>query len=205
MTKFLSGVRMTLFVMLCLMIAIVSARYLVPGAPGAAPDILANGYTRFGALTAHVTFAIIALAIGPFQFLNRVRVKNPSLHRRLGTLYVITCICGAIAGFALALGTTAGPIASVGFGGLAVCWIGATAQAWRFARARDFTSHQRWMIRSFALTFAAVTLRLYLPISMVMGWDFMDSYRAISFLCWIPNLIVAEIWIAATMQRKAAA
>ncbi|HEX4097339.1 MAG TPA: DUF2306 domain-containing protein [Caulobacteraceae bacterium] len=48
----------------------------------------------------------------------------------------------------------------------------ATAQAWRYAKARDFLRHQRWMTRSYALTFAAVTLRLYVRISAVAHLDF---------------------------------
>jgi hypothetical protein len=76
-----------------------------------------------------------------------------------------------------------------------VAWIGTTAYAWRLAVARRFVEHRRWMVRSFALTFAAVTLRLYLPIAPIMGWDFMVAYRAISILCWVPNLIVAELYL----------
>lgn len=55
------------------------------------------------------------------------------------------------------------------------------------------------MIRSFALTFAAVTLRLYLPLHLLFQVSFDDAYRAISFLCWVPNLLIAELYL-----RKAA-
>ena len=68
-----------------------------------------------------------------------------------------------------------------------------TAMAWTSAVRRDFVAHERWMIRSFALTLAAVTLRLYLPIAPVLGYPFMPAYVAISWLCWVPNLIVAEL------------
>jgi len=52
------------------------------------------------------------------------------------------------------------------------------------------------MIRSWALTLSAVTLRLYLSAIPVLGLDFVDAYRAISFLCWVPNLLLAEAWLA---------
>jgi len=45
-----------------------------------------------------------------------------------------------------------------GFGSLAVLWASTTYRGYRAARNRDFASHQAWMIRSFALTFAAPTL-----------------------------------------------
>lgn len=51
------------------------------------------------------------------------------------------------------------------------------------------------MIRSFALTFAAVTLRLYLPIAQLPPSEFDAAYRAISFLCWLPSLVVAEVYL----------
>lgn len=51
------------------------------------------------------------------------------------------------------------------------------------------------MIRSWALTLAAVTLRVYLPLVMALDLPFLPWYRAISFLAWVPNLIVAELWL----------
>src|SRR5260370_20371385 len=51
------------------------------------------------------------------------------------------------------------------------------------------------MIRSYALTLAAVTLRIYLPASQIAGIPFPDAYQTISWLCWVPNLVVAEWWI----------
>ena len=67
---------------------------------------------------------------------------------------------------------------------------------------RDLVAHREWMIRSFALTFAAVTLRLYLPIAQLLPVELDDAYRAISFLCWAPNLVVAEAYLR---QRRRAA
>jgi hypothetical protein len=55
--------------------------------------------------------------------------------------------------------------------------------------------HREWVIRSFALAFAAVTLRLYLPIAQLLPVEFDDAYRAISFLCWVPSLVVAEAYL----------
>ena len=180
---------------LAMVIALTSYRYLMPGMPGAAANVLANRFTSTGALVVHVAFAATALALGALQLFPRLRARWPTWHRRAGTVYVIACMIGGAAGLVLALGTTAGPIGTAGFGALALLWIGCTAQAWRFAKARDFISHRRWMIRSYALTFAAVTLRIYLPIAIMARLDIGPAYQAISFLCWVPNLIVAELWL----------
>ena len=45
-----------------------------------------------------------------------------------------------------------------GFGMLAVLWLFTTAMAYRRVLQGKIQSHREWMIRSFALTFAAVTL-----------------------------------------------
>jgi uncharacterized membrane protein len=176
-------------------IALASCRYLLPGMPGGAPNIVANRFTHTGALVLHAGVSATALSLGALQFFPRFRARWPVWHRRAGTVYVICCMIGGCAALLLAAGTTAGPIGTAGFGLLAICWLGTTAQAWRYARARDFVRHRRWMTRSYALTFAAVTLRLYLPVLFIGQLDFMAGYRAISFLCWVPNLIVAELWL----------
>jgi hypothetical protein len=45
------------------------------------------------------------------------------------------------------------------------------------------------------LTLAAVALRIYLPLSVVMGWSFDAAYPAIAWLCWVPNLVLAELYL----------
>jgi hypothetical protein len=40
-----------------------------------------------------------------------------------------------------------------------------------------------------------VTLRIYLPIAIMARLDVGAAYQAISFLAWVPNLIVAELWL----------
>jgi len=83
-----------------------------------------------------------------------------------------------------------------------VIWIAVNLLGWRAAVQGRFVEHRRWMIRSWALTLAAVTLRLYLPLVMVLDLPFLPCYRAISFLAWVPNLIVAELWLRRTGPRR---
>jgi hypothetical protein len=181
-----------------LLIALASARYLVPGAPGGAPGIIANAFAKYGALTVHAGFAIVALTIGPFQFLRGLRgPAGPACTAGwAGPMCWPASIAGA-AGLVLALGATTGPVSTAGFGLLAVLWLFTTTRAWTSAMNRRFDEHRRWMIRSFALTFAAVTLRLYLPFAFFSPFGYDDTYRAISFLCWVPNLAFAEVFAGA--------
>lgn len=174
--------------------------YLVPQT--LAPPGVRENPMIYPWLMIHAGLAGIAMVLGPFQFLTRLRVKQPRLHRWMGGTYVFACLTGGVAGLLLASGSTAGPIAQYGFGFLGLAWLLTTGMAWRMALARRFDDHRRWMIRSFALTFAAVTLRLYLPFPPLMGFSFVEGYRAISWLCWVPNLIAAELYLARGRMPK---
>jgi len=61
------------------------------------------------------------------------------------------------------------------------------------------------MVRSFALTFAAVTLRLLLVGFMIAGFEYGPATVYIAWLCWIPNLIFAQWWISRTKNKAIAA
>ena len=143
----------------------------------------------------HFGIGGVALLVGPFQFVPAVRARMPVLHRWLGRIYVAACLLSGGAGFVLASNTSAGPIARTGFSLLAIFWILTTGMAFARARQRNFAEHKRWMIRSFALTLAAVTLRIYLPVSAIfLKIEFVVAYPVIAFACWVPNVIVAE-WL----------
>lgn len=76
-----------------------------------------------------------------------------------------------------------------------MAWIVATGLAVRFILRGEAIRHRRWMIRSFALTAAAITLRLYLPLIFVFHWSFSIAYPAIAWLCWIPNALAVELYL----------
>jgi uncharacterized membrane protein len=182
-----------LLALICLAVALFSARFLLPSpvmAEGMAPHLQARPVV----FLVHVAGGVTALALGAFQL---VTWRGPRRwwHRTAGRVYVVACLIGAVAGLGLAATSPSGPVAGAGFGLLALAWFSTTALAWRKAVTGDFAQHRRWMIRSLALTFAAVTLRIMIPLSMINGVDFAVAYPAIAFLCWIPNLIVAELWL----------
>lgn len=192
-----------LAILLSVGIALFSYRYLSPASLFGAPNVLGNLFARPW-LPIHAGGAATALLLGGFQFVPALR-RSRTLHRWLGRLYAASCIVGGFAGLTLAFGSTAGPVAGWGFGLLAVAWIHVTAQGWLTARARRFDEHRRWMMRSFALTFAAVTLRLYLPLAAVAGLDGLQAYRAIAWLCWVPNLVLIELHLRRGQSRGAPA
>jgi uncharacterized membrane protein len=146
----------------------------------------------------HLLGGGIALWLGPLQFVRRLRARIPAVHRWLGRGYVVACLGASVAGAVLAPNSMGGIPAHLGFGLLAVAWFVTTATAYRAIRQGDRARHSRWMVRSFALTLAAVTLRIYLPSSAMLGIPFDVAYRWIAWLAWIPNLLAAE-WL---LRRK---
>jgi len=144
------------------------------------------------ALIAHVAGGLVAMVIGPFQLHRGLRSRALGLHRALGRVYVLAVMAGGLGGLWLAFFSQLGMVTHVGFGLLALAWLISTAMAWRRIVAGDRIAHREWMIRSFALTLAAVTLRIYLPLSLVAGVPFEAGYKVIAWACWVPNLLIAE-------------
>ncbi len=180
---------------LSVLIALPSYRFLALGLPMSFPDMPGHIEQRWLAFVLHVSFAPIALIIGAVQFFPKMRTKRPTLHRWLGRIYGVAVLISGLAGLIVAMGAEGGPVAQVGFGALSLLWLLFTANAVRLAIAREITRHRRWMIRSFALTFAGVTLRLYLIGFLVSGFSYTEASVYLAWLCWVPNLIFMEWWM----------
>jgi hypothetical protein len=145
----------------------------------------------------HITFGGIALLTGWTQFSQKLRDRYLNTHRTIGKIYVGSVMLSSLAGFYIALFASGGITSTLGFGGLAIAWLFTISMAYTRILKRDIKQHENWMIRNYALTFAAVTLRIYLPISsQLLHLDFITAYRVISWLCWVPNLVVAEMIIS---------
>ncbi len=144
----------------------------------------------------HIFLGAVALLIGWAQFSIKWRTKHLNLHRTVGKVYIISVLLSGIAGLYIAYHATGGLPAKLGFSSLALLWLITTVSAYTTIRNKNIIAHQKWMIRSYALTFAAVTLRFWMPtIPIIFNIGFSESYPIISWLCWVPNIIFAEILI----------
>lgn len=150
----------------------------------------------------HIGFGGLALVLGPWQFARWLRERFPMVHRTIGRCYVISVGLATLGALVMSPFNSVGIPGFFGFAPLAVLWALTTGQAYRAARNGDFRSHQAWMIRSFSLTYAAVTLRLWLGALILVQIPFMapgtfthvfaQAYAGLPYLGWIPNLVVAE-------------
>jgi uncharacterized membrane protein len=152
----------------------------------------------------HVFASAVALTIGSFQFVPALRARAPKIHRALGRIYLsIGVFIGGVSGLLMALSAYGGTAARLGFGMLAAAWLTTGFLAYSAIRKGDVATHRRWMIRNFALTFAAVTLRVYIPASMAAGLQYAMAYPVIAWLCWVPNLLVAEYFLIDRIRGSA--
>ena len=150
----------------------------------------------------------LALLLGVTQFMTRLRVRRPVLHRWLGRVYLIAVTLAGLSAFVIAPGTRGGLSGEVGLLMLAVLWLITGFMAYRTIRRGDVAQHREWMLRNYALTFGAVTLRLWLGVLIMTqvpqlmtryGGNFdalFDTvYPVVMWLAWVPNLIVMEWWL----------
>lgn len=148
-------------------------------------------------LYTHIAFGVVALVIGPFTLFEKFRGKNIQRHRMMGKIYIISILFSGVSGLYLAIHATGGWVPKLGFGFLSLFWLLSAFQALSKVKHKKIHDHQKWMIRNYSLTFAAVTLRIWLLLfTLLVGFEnFKLSYAIISWLCWVPNLIVAEWFI----------
>jgi uncharacterized membrane protein len=151
------------------------------------------------ALLLHAGGGGLALLLSPVQLSARVRAHIPRVHRVVGRTALLAIAVGGVAGLVLSTVSLAGPIGTAGFGTLAVAWLACAALGLRAILRGDVAAHRRWMLRTFALTYAGVTLRLWLIVLIpLLGDDFLRAYLFTPFLCWVPNLVIAELLLRRT-------
>lgn len=145
----------------------------------------------------HISVGVIILLSGLAQFSKKIRKESLEFHRNLGKIYVLAVLfLSAPGGFIMAFYAESGILAQIAFVILAILWFYYTYMAYRYIKVKNIQEHENYMIRSYALTLAAVFLRLYIAIGiMAFGIRNDLSYIVISYISWIPNLAIAEIYI----------
>jgi uncharacterized membrane protein YozB (DUF420 family) len=180
---------------LCFFTGVYALRFVAVGFADVPEDVASNAVLSPGGLRFHIGVTAVAIIVAPWQFARGLRNRHPLVHRTMGRIYLVAGFLGIGTGTVIALGSSQGLIAGTGFLCLGLTWISVTAVAYRMILARDYEAHRRWMLRSFALIFGAVTLRIYIPVSFALGFSFGTSYPAIAWLAWVPNLLLMEWWI----------
>jgi uncharacterized membrane protein len=151
----------------------------------------------------HVFTSIFTLIAGFTQFSSMFLRKYPRLHRFIGKIYVIDILfITGPAGLVMSFYANGGIPSRIAFLMLSLLWMSCTAMAWITIRKRKIQQHKEFMMRSYALTFSAITLRAWkYALVFLFQPAPMDVYRLVAWLGWVPNLLLVEYWIYLRKKR----
>jgi uncharacterized membrane protein len=165
-----------------------------------------NDEAHYALLVSHIFTALIALVLGPLQFIPAIRARR-QVHRTIGRVYLLAGVLpSALTAVPVAL-LSGRLITQIGLTIPAILWLITGTLAYRAARRHDYTQHRNWMMRNYALTFLAVTSRILVPLLLLAQIPFSttgtgsirDNAAGMipigQALGWIVNLIAAEILI----------
>lgn len=150
-------------------------------------------------ISLHVVGAGLALLIAPLQLV--IYRRHRVLHRYLGRVYIVAVIASSVGGYYMAVHAVGGFISTLGLGILDTLWWSFTLLAVIYARRGNIVAHRRWMLRSFALTYAAVTLRLLSPVLSVY-LDAVTLSQVVYWLSWTLNLALLQVWISVSGRKQ---
>lgn len=149
----------------------------------------------------HIIPATLALLLGPLQFLPSFRNGSLNRHHWIGRTYLLSILLGGLGALYIAQFSFAGLGSQLGFSAQAILLLFTGYMAYTHIRQRRIDSHQEWMIRNYALIFGAVTLRLNIRLFFWLDYDLSDFHALNAWLCWIPNLMVAE-WLIYRLRTR---
>ncbi|WP_196139906.1 DUF2306 domain-containing protein [Aliikangiella sp. G2MR2-5] len=148
----------------------------------------------------HVFAGAIASLLVPFQILTIN--KRIGWHRLAGKLYVCSVMLSAMGGYYMAWNAYGGLSSTIALTLLATLWWLSTLIAVMAIFQGNVAKHKIWMIRSMALTTAAITLRLLSPIFSF--WLEPETAQiSLYWSCWIINGLAVEIWFYIRRNHRA--
>ncbi len=145
----------------------------------------------------HIFSSLFILMAGLSQFSKTILLKQKNLHRVIGKGYVFLILfISAPSALYMSFYGNGGWPSRISFILLSCLWWWTTFVAFNKIRQGDVQSHKAFMIRSYALTLSAVSLRMY---QMIIGYfnlmNPVDAYVMLAWISWIGNILIAELVI----------
>ena len=155
----------------------------------------------------HISTSLIVLFTGIFQFVKQVLIRYPNTHRLLGKIYIVTVLVfSAPSGLIMAFYANGGLWAKISFAMVSILWWLFSFVGYQKIKHRQITQHIDFMVRSYALTLSAITLRLYVIfIPQIIHLHSNEMYTLIAWLSWVPNLLLAEVIVRSQIFQRAGA
>lgn len=156
---------------------------------------------------AHVFGGGTAMALGPFQFIRSLRSQGKSsprfsTHSWVGRIYTLAVLASGVGSIDIVKKSDLYSFGAVGFVMLGLSWVVTASLGWAamWREKPDVDSHKKWMIRNFALTYAAVMLRWQFPLMIILGTEVKLALSWSGWCCWVPNLVFVEAWVLRTRK-----
>jgi hypothetical protein len=145
----------------------------------------------------HIVSSAFVIVAGIFQFSTQLFRWRPTWHKVLGKIYVAGILLfAAPSGMIIGVYANGGLSGKVGFVLQSITWWVLTYWAWDAIMQRKQLQHIQMMLRSYALTLAAMSLRTQ---SFLMFYFFetkpFETYQTVTWLSWVGNLLFVELLI----------
>lgn len=156
------------------------------------------------AFFSHVYSSIFVLLLGIPQFSKTIRNQFSTIHKSLGALYIfLVLFIASPSGLVMAFHANGGFFSKTSFSIQAILWFIFTYKAYQYIRKKDWINHRKFMLRSYALTLSAISLRLFKWIIVsTLEWPPMDTYKLVSWLGWGINIFIIEVYLWIESNHK---
>jgi uncharacterized membrane protein len=154
-------------------------------------------------LFAHLCGGLLALLIGPLQFVARWRQRQPVLHRWIGRIYLVAIMFAAVtAGWLAWTSPVPQPLYVAGLYLVALLWLVTGWRGWSLIRRRAVLQHREWMIRNYAVTFFFVVFFGVYDAMMALGWPEDGWDMAATWGVWIGIILPLALAEAIIRSRR---
>jgi uncharacterized membrane protein len=195
-------------------VAVVTRRLVSLTAPVAGPGFdgrgLDEGFARHATLTTiHILPGLLFVVLAPLQFVQRIRMRWPAVHRWMGRILIAVSM--VVGGSALAMspqmavGGVTETVATTLFG---CFFLFATIRGFICIRRGNSRLHREWMIRAFATGMAVAAIRpivgIFFATSRLTHLTPHDFFGIAFWLGFTIQVILAELWIRYTRPHSVA-
>ncbi|HTI51070.1 MAG TPA: DUF2306 domain-containing protein [Planctomycetaceae bacterium] len=142
----------------------------------------------------HLVCGPVALVLGLIGVSEQFRLRFPKWHRYVGRIQVFVVlfvVCPS--GLWMAYRAEGGPIAAVGFAGMAIVTGASAGLGWRAALRRRFAEHRRWMWRCYLSLCSAAVLRLIAGLAAVAAVQGIWLEPLLAWVSWLLPLAAFEL------------
>jgi hypothetical protein len=171
---------------------------------GTKTDVVLHKVPFQWAFYTHISSSLVVLLLGPWQFFPGILRRFPRFHRVSGYLYVGLILgVAAPSGWILGWYANGGLPAKVGFVLQSTVWWVVTFLALLEIKQQRYLRHTQMMIRSFAVTLAAMSLRTEsYAMYYFLGTKPIETYVTVTWFSWVGNLLIAEVLIYAGLAGR---